>query len=58
MWTITINQQNNNSYSLYNKTGTIITLTNSFAHFLSIFLNGGVFDGIYKWQESVDKNKR
>ena len=54
MWTITINPDDN-SYSIYNKTDTTIILTNSFADFLDKFLTGGVFEGLYKWREEIEK---
>jgi len=53
MWSISINDKNN-SYSIYNKTGKVAVLTNSLAEFLNIFLDGGVFDGLYKWQEEIE----
>jgi len=54
-WTISINNQGS-TYSIYNKVGKTTVLTNSLAEFLNIFLDGGVFDGLYKWQEEIEKS--
>ncbi len=53
MWTIAIDAQNSENYSIYKKTDSQLTLTNSFASFLDKFLTGGVFNGLYKWEEEV-----
>ena len=55
MWTITISPNDNNEYSIYNKANSTVILTNSFANFLDKFLTGGVFDGLYKWREEIEK---
>ncbi|MEI9943781.1 MAG: SMI1/KNR4 family protein [Chitinophagaceae bacterium] len=54
MWTLSISEQNNNDYYIYNKTDKVITLTHSFAEFLSVFLNDGVFKGLYNWREQIE----
>ncbi|OQP67175.1 hypothetical protein A3860_02100 [Niastella vici] len=55
MWSISINDKNK-SYSIYNNNGKVAVLTNSLAEFLNIFLDGGVFDGLYKWQEEIKQS--
>lgn len=57
VWTLNINSTNNNIYSIYNIAGDIVTLTNSFSEFLSRFLVGGVFSGLYNWREEIKQNK-
>lgn len=47
MWTVNINTVNNNDYEIYNEADSRVVLTNSFSEFLTVFLNGGVFDGLY-----------
>jgi len=47
LWSLSINDKYN-SYSIYNNTGKVVVLTNSLSEFLNIFLDGGVFDGLYK----------
>ncbi len=54
MWTISVNKQNNNDYSIYNKNGNVITLTHSFTEFFDVFLRGGVFDGLYNWRKRIE----
>jgi hypothetical protein len=53
MWTIAIDDQDSNNYSIYRTPGGQITLTNSFPNFLDKFLLGGVFNGLYKWEEEI-----
>lgn len=55
MWTISINPNNPNDYIIYNKAEDYIVLTNSFAEFLSKFLKGGVFEGLYDWRAEIAK---
>jgi len=52
MWTLTITTSSDN-YLIYNKAETFVTLTDDFAEFLNKFLVGGVFDGLYKWEEEL-----
>jgi hypothetical protein len=54
MWTININAANSEDYKIYNKAKNVITLTNSFPEFLDIFLNDGVFEGLYNWREKIE----
>lgn len=54
MWTININPAIKNNYSIYNKAKNVITLTNSFAEFLDIFLNGNVFNGLCEWRKRIE----
>jgi len=56
MWSLSITEKNN-SYSIYNNTGKVAILTNSLAEFLTIFLDGGVFDGLYKWQDEIEESR-
>jgi hypothetical protein len=53
MWTINVNTNDINNYNIYNKAENVIKLTNSLPEFLEIFLNGGVFNGLYKWRENT-----
>jgi hypothetical protein len=55
MWTININAANSEDYKIYNKAENVITLTNSFCEFLDIFLNDGVFEGLYNWREKIER---
>lgn len=56
MWTIHINPENPNDYRIY--TGDpVMKLTNSFSDFLNVFLEGGVFAGLYAWKEKNEKGK-
>ncbi|TRX34090.1 SMI1/KNR4 family protein [Flavobacterium restrictum] len=57
MWTIDIDLENRNNYRIYNKSEEIVILTNSFAEFLVRFINGGIYDGLYKWQVEIRKDK-
>jgi hypothetical protein len=58
MWTISIDSVNNNKYTIYKKADRLYNLTNSFAAFLDKFLSGGVFDGLYKWEEEIENSAR
>ena len=59
MWTVTIDNQVNNNYSIYRKTdGGRLILTESFACFLDRFLLGGVFHGLYKWEEEIYQTRQ
>lgn len=55
MWTLNINPQNKNDYKIYNMAETDINLTNSFGDFLEVFLNKGVFEGLYEWKENIKR---
>ncbi|WP_028981091.1 SMI1/KNR4 family protein [Sporocytophaga myxococcoides] len=52
MWTLTVDEINNNKYSIYNNAETAVDLTNNFSEFMDRFLNGGVFDGLYDWRKN------
>jgi hypothetical protein len=54
MWTLSVSEQNNNEYYIYNKVDNVITLTHSFAEFLDVFLTDGVFNGLYNWREKIE----
>jgi hypothetical protein len=56
MWTLSIDPQDSNRYTIYNQAKDIVTLTNSFAVFLEVFINKGVFDGLYDWRDALIKN--
>ena len=58
MWTVDINTENSNSYRIYNKTNDVVFLTNSLAEFLAIFINKGIYDGLYQWREDIIKQTR
>ncbi|MGG9961198.1 SMI1/KNR4 family protein [Ferruginibacter sp. SUN106] len=55
MWTISIEAGYKNSYAIYNKMDNVVTLTNYLAEFLSVFITGGVFDGLYTWRERIER---
>jgi hypothetical protein len=55
MWTIDINSNNKNEYRIYNKTDNIVFLTNSISEYLSVFINKGIYDGLYEWREEIKK---
>jgi hypothetical protein len=55
MWTLNINPLDNNDYKIYNMTETVVTLTTSFTEFLEVFLNKGVFEGLYNWRENIQR---
>ncbi|HEU4553655.1 MAG TPA: SMI1/KNR4 family protein [Chitinophaga sp.] len=56
MWSITIAANDPNKYSIYNKTDSVVTLTNSFSEFLDKFLAGGVYNGLYEWRAQIENN--
>ncbi len=51
MWTIDINPNDRNDYTIYQKIDKPIILTKSFAEFLEKFINGGVYEGLYSYAE-------
>lgn len=57
MWTISVDPNNKEKYSIYNKTEDVVTLTSSFAEFLDKFLTGGVFEGLYDWRTQFESKK-
>ncbi|MGB8191157.1 MAG: SMI1/KNR4 family protein [Chitinophagaceae bacterium] len=57
MWTLSVNPQNSNGYTIYNMVENAVVLTDSFAAFLDVFLNGGVFEGLYDWRERIEANR-
>lgn len=56
VWTLDINAANNNDYKIYSEATSRVVLTNSFAEFLTVFVNGGVYDGLYNWREQKLKD--
>lgn len=55
MWTLHVNPDDRNQYKIYNQANNTITLTQSFSDFLNVFLNDGVFDGLYFWRKTIEK---
>jgi sRNA-binding regulator protein Hfq len=53
MWTVDINPKNRNDYRIYNKVDDIVFLTTSIAEFLIIFINKGLYEGLYQWREDI-----
>lgn len=51
MWSVDINHDNIDDYKIYNKTGNVVYLTNSLAEFLCVFINKGIYDGLYEWRK-------
>ncbi len=51
MWTVEINPNEIENYKIYNKAGNIAYLTNSLAEFLCVFINKGIYEGLYEWRE-------
>ena len=51
MWSVDISDINVNEYKIYNKTDNVVYLTNSLAEFLCVFINKGIYDGLYEWRE-------
>ena len=58
MWTLHIDSTDHNNYKIYNIADNTITLTNSFSDFMKIFLDGGVFDGLYSWRQAIETQKK
>jgi hypothetical protein len=55
MWTVEINPDDIENYKIYNKTDNVVYLTNSLAEFLCVFINKGIYDGLYQWREDRQK---
>jgi len=55
MWTVEINLNDIENYKVYNKADNVVYLTNSLAEFLYVFLNKGIYDGLYQWREDRQK---
>ncbi len=55
MWTVEINLNDIDNYKIYNKADNIVYLTNSLAEFLCVFINKGIYDGLYQWREDRQK---
>lgn len=55
MWSVNISEHDHNTYSLYNKGVDTIILTNSLAEFLSRFIKGDVFNGLYDWHDEIQR---
>ncbi|NMH88697.1 SMI1/KNR4 family protein [Flavivirga algicola] len=51
MWTVEINPNDIENYRIYNKAENIVYLTNSLTEFLCVFLNKGIYEGLYEWRE-------
>jgi len=51
MWTVEINPNDIESYKIYNKADNVVYLTNSLAEFLCVFINKGIYKGLYEWRE-------
>lgn len=51
MWSVDINNDNSNDYKIYNKTDDVVYLTDSLAEFLCVFINKGIYEGLYEWRE-------
>ncbi len=60
MWQISVNPKLPENYVIYNTADDVIELTNSLSEFLTVFLEGGVFDGLFNWREkkSITKAKK
>lgn len=58
-WNIEINPDDNNDYIILYDIGDsrVVSLTSTFAEFLSRFLAGGVFekDGLYEWRKEIER---
>ncbi|GGF01697.1 hypothetical protein GCM10011518_08930 [Flavobacterium limi] len=57
MWSVDINPKNIEEYKLYNKADEVVVLTNSITEFLCVFINKGLYDGLYEWGEEKSNNK-
>lgn len=55
MWTVEINLNDIENYKVYNKADNIVYLTNSLAEFFCVFINKGIYDGLYQWREDKQK---
>jgi hypothetical protein len=55
MWTVEINLNDIENYKIYNKADNIVYLTDSLAEFLCVFINKGIYDGLYQWREDRQK---
>lgn len=51
MWSVYINPQNIEEYKVYNQADDVVVLTNSITEFLCVFINKGLYDGLYDWRE-------
>ncbi len=51
MWSVDISNDNVNDYRIYNKKDNVVYLTNSLAEFLCVFINKGIYHGLYEWRE-------
>lgn len=62
MWVMRVNPNDQNDYRIINfdKDGTQLVLTSSFAEFLERWLEGGVFDngGLYDWHDEIRSKKK
>ncbi|HEY0612630.1 MAG TPA: SMI1/KNR4 family protein [Chitinophaga sp.] len=58
MWTVSINNAQQNNYTIYNHGERVLMLTTDLAEFLEIFLKGGVFDGLYNWMDEIKNNAK
>jgi hypothetical protein len=51
MWSVDTNPQNIEEYKVYHKTDDVVFLTNTITEFLCVFINKGIYDGLYQWTE-------
>ncbi|UAY53043.1 SMI1/KNR4 family protein [Ferruginibacter albus] len=58
MWSVDISKENINDYCIYNKAEDVVYLTNSLAEFLCVFINKGIYDGLYEWREIKQRNNK
>jgi hypothetical protein len=56
MWSVDINPENIEEYKIYNKVEDAVFLTNSITEFLCVFINKGIYDGLYLWKEEKLNN--
>lgn len=55
MWTVQLNPNDIEQYKIYNKADNVVYLTNSLAEFLCVFINKGIYEGLYQWREDKQK---
>lgn len=53
MWTVEIKPNDIENYKIYNKADNVVYLTNSLAEFLCVFINKGIYDGLYEWRVNI-----
>jgi hypothetical protein len=55
MWTVELNPNDIEQYKIYNKADNLVYLTNSLVEFLCVFINKGIYEGLYQWREDKQK---